>query len=185
MVLMTTATNDSVVHHTETYKGREITVDFRPRLQENRSSRAAGFEVHVDGRTYQGGFIVTETYDRAEQGYVSKGVSDESLIKKAIKKGRQWVDADIADAEIRPSLENCIAYVSRKAKASLVCTGSEPTDFEVGDLVWFYSRGNFRSGRIEKIGKTNVGVAYVTEVGGIITRKSLKPGEVGFAVEEI
>lgn len=187
---MTTNT-DSSIRYVETYKGREVKVVHRPREEREYSSRSAGFVVYLDGKTYQGGYFPTEICARHRDAdgnrvFEPTGYSHETLIKRAAKKGRQWVDASIADDEIRPYAEQVIAYIPRSDKdAAIGQVGTAVTDFEVHDRVWFYSRGNIRQGVVEKIGKTNVGVAYVTSKGGQITRMSLKPGQVGFTIENV
>lgn len=175
-------TTDDLFHF-EAYKGRQIEVTHRPHHEGQYSHRAAGFEVTIDGKPVYASNLVTEHVDRALSGWAYTPMSEAEVakvLKKAIKKGRDVVDQRIADAEIRPFAEQAIAVIPRAADAVIAATGQDVNDFVPRDRVWVYSRGNIRQGVVEKVGKTNITVAYVTKKGGQITRKSFKPEQVGF-----
>lgn len=74
-------------------------------------------------------------------------------------------------------------FTEEQASRFFPVFGTGPEDFTVGQTVAVYSRGRIRVGLVEKIGRKNVTVVYVTESTGALWRKAMPFDKVSFARE--
>lgn len=111
---------------------------------------------------------------------------------KALKSAKHNVDVSLADEALRPVLVRLIGY-DKTGEITDKFPHPTPNTVQEGDVAWLYSRGGWRRGVVEKVGRTNVTIAYVTE-GGVsdaqkhnfdpsVTRKSAKFEHVALEVD--
>lgn len=107
-------------------------------------------------------------------------VNDAAIEKKVIAAAKRHIEKLEADefwsplcAMVAETLTTSAAQIAAKGRLEQTADS-----FYVGQRVAVYARGQYRVGLVEKIGKTNVGVVYVTASTGNLWRKSGKFADV-------
>ena len=93
---------------------------------------------------------------------------------KALRSAKHGIDVRIADEAIRERAQRFIGSLRlEEALQSIDGVHKATKDTPVGSVAWVFSRGRWYRGIAEKVGRTNVTVAYTTQSNpGFITRKS-------------
>lgn len=157
---------------------RTITVEFHPyEVRTNAAGEARGwtyahYQAHIDGRSWYG--LSALCADR--EATVDPG--DTKAAAKARKSAENLaarLDADDAWYDRCAAVAGELTGPFSGLRASDDQTAA---DFFIGQKVAIHSRGTYRVGLVEKVGRTNVGVIYVTASTGAIWRKADKFTEV-------
>lgn len=96
---------------------------------------------------------------------------------KALKSAKGNVDVALANEALWPRLVEVVGSLSRNGELPEMAQATAETP--VNTVVWIYSRGGWRRGVVEKVGRTNLTVAFTTRgaiesQGKTVTRKSDK-----------
>jgi len=165
---------------TLTYEGETITITrrFRPGYDYDYTNSYSGetSTLHSDA---------WEVWEAAIDGRRFQGLTSDKNAQDAIARAKRAIDRCNADEAVYPSLQSYVGRVevelgpaikdeAGKWHKEVISTNLTPAgQVKVGDHVVTYTRGYWRRVVVSKIGRKNIEVAYVTSVGGQITRKSV------------
>lgn len=131
-----------------------------------------------------------EVWEASVDGKAWYGLASIKSPADAIAKAKRAIDRQDADEAIYESLQSYVGRVDVALGAAeqgedgkwfkpVIATNVAPApDAKVGDRVVAYSRGYWRRALIAKVGRKNVEIAYVTSLGGTLTRKSVAASSV-------
>lgn len=165
---------------TVTHKGQVITVvrKFRPAYTSTYTNSVSGVTTTHDNEAW-------EIWEASVDGKAWYGLGSSKSPQDAVARAKRAIDRIAADEAIYDSLQ---AYVGRvdvtlgqaergedgKLRKPVISTNVTPAgEVKVGDHVVTYTRGYWRRVIVAKVGRRNVEVAYVTSLGGQMTRKSV------------
>jgi hypothetical protein len=168
-----------------THAGRVITVarKFRPAYSYDYTNSYSGETRRVDVEAW-------EVWAAAVDGKEWYGLSSGKDVQDAINRAKRAIDRLNSDEAIYDSLQSYVGRVEVKLGAAErdengrlhkpvvsenITLATQP---KIGDRVVTYSRGYWRKALVAKVGRKNVEVAYVTSVGGTLTRKSVPASSV-------
>ena len=125
-----------------------------------------------------------EIWEASIDGRRFQGLSSAKSAQDAIARAKRAIDRCNADEAIYASLQQYVGRVEVKLGPAIkdeagkwhkeVIEGAVPAGtVKVGDHVVTYSRGYWRRVVVAKVGRKNIEVAYVTSLGGQMTRKSV------------
>jgi hypothetical protein len=171
---------------TETsHAGRVITVvrKFRPAYDHDYTNSYSGVTTthHSDA---------WEIWEASIDGKAWYGLASSKSPQDATNRAKRAIDRQDADEAIYGSLQTYVGRVDvalgkaergedGKLHKPVIATNVTPAGVvKLGDRVVAYSRGYWRRALISKVGRKNVEIAYVTSVGGTLTRKSVAASDV-------